>query len=238
MSEIIQARTPVGEIAATLPATVAVLESHGIDYCCGGIQTLEQAAGRAGVGLEALIEELAAAAQGPDSDENIRWDERPLPELLDHLLGTHHEYTKRAIRELPPLATKVVAAHGKAHPELVELRGVVDALLGELNLHLRKEEEVLFPMLRELAMGRPLQMDPRAPISVMEREHDEVGGMLRRMRELGRDYAPPDDACTTWRAYYKFLDEFEADLHRHIHLENNVLHRRARMILARPAAKA
>jgi regulator of cell morphogenesis and NO signaling len=225
----------VASIVAEAPLTAAVFERHGIDFCCGGKVPVADACARKGVEAERLLVELEQAAAQTAPDQR-NWAQAPLVEVLDQILGKHHAYVKAEVPRLSQLVAKVNAVHGAAHPESIpELARLWQRLAGEISMHLRKEEEILFPALRELALGRTPQLHcgVESPMRVMEMEHDEHGYVLGRMRALTQGYAAPPEACGSWRALYGGLAAFEADLHRHVHLENNVLFPRVREQLER-----
>jgi regulator of cell morphogenesis and NO signaling len=179
--------------------------------------------------LDAIGRETAGGADERD------WTRATLAELVDHIRDTHHVYTREAIERIPRLAAKVVAAHGTNHPEVRRVEAVFAGLAEELRMHMMKEEMVLFPYIvrteEAVLAGEPLLPPPFGtvgnPIRMMEHEHESAGGALRELRSLTADYAAPADACTTFRTLYSAMAEFEQDLHRHIHLENNILHPRA-----------
>lgn len=211
--------TPLADLATEYPAASRRFHELGLDYCCGGGRSLSDACAAAGLDAGALLEEIEAGA----GDEGIRWGDRPLPELVSHILSAFHEPLRNELPELVAMARKVEAVHGdKASCP----KGLGDHLAGMLvavEEHLEKEEQVLFPM--PLA-GRAAAGGAMA-INVLTQEHDDHGLSLRQIRELTGGLVPPDDACTTWRALYVRLNAFEADLMQHVHLENNVLFPRA-----------
>lgn len=219
----------VASVVAAAPRTSRVFEKHGIDYCCGGKIPLAKACADRGVNETALLAELeAAVAEGaPEQD----WSKEPLGAVLDHVLSTHHAFVKREIPRLVALMDKVYRVHGANHPESIpEMWRIWKRISFELEQHLMKEEEILFPMIRQLeatgsAHGHCGGVE--GPIRVMEWEHDEHGKAFARLRELAHGYVPPADACGSWRALWSGLDEFEKDLHRHVHLENHVVFPRA-----------
>ena len=226
----------VRELALENFAATRVFEKLGIDYCCGGNQSLEQACRAAKLPLQDVLDALDAAgksAQTAQPDHN--WQAEPLADLVAHIKSTHHQYTREEIARLGPLFDKVCSVHGKNHPELLDVRTSFQGLAQELTTHLMKEEMVLFPYivrLEEAAIQRePVVPAPfgsvRNPVSMMEHEHDSAGNALRAMRLASRGYAPPPDACVSYQTLYKALADFEADLHQHIHLENNILFPRA-----------
>lgn len=226
----------VRELALESPTAAGVFEKMGIDYCCGGKKTLAQACSAAGVEAGNVVSALNAAESARAGAGNtIDWKSAPLAELIRHIQVTHHEYTRKTIARLGPLFDKVCAAHGEKHPELLELRQTFAGLAGELSPHLMKEELVLFPyverMEESVLEGAPIVPPPfgsvRNPVMMMEHEHDSAGEALLALREGTHGFEPPPDACTSYKSLLQALAEFEADLHRHIHLENNILFPRA-----------
>jgi len=226
----------VREIAVENPAATRIFERFGIDYCCGGNQALEEACQRANVPLEEIIdslemeEETARAAQ-PVHD----WQTEPLSELITHIKNTHHKYTREETIRLTALLKKVCSVHGKNHPELFQIQSTFVDLAQELATHLMKEEMVLFPyvvrMEEAVIQNEPLLPAPfgtvENPVAMMEHEHDSAGSALRSVRKASGDFTPPADACVSYQTLYQALAAFEADLHQHIHLENNILFPRA-----------
>jgi len=213
----------LGEIVDLVPGAPRVLESYGLDYCCGGQRTLSTACEGADVDPAAVIAELDALDAGPAPD----WVPLSPGLLVDHLETTHHAYLHDELPRLEALADKVAGVHGPGHPELVELHRLCIALREDLEPHMAKEERVLFPMIRELstAISPPsLHCGSVAnPISMMIREHDDTGAILAAMRQLTNDYRVPGDACASYRALYEGLAALESDTHLHIHKENNAL---------------
>ncbi len=226
----------VREMALENPAATRVFEKLGIDYCCGGAQTLEHACRSAAVSVDQVAEALAAAnraaSEAPDTAD---WQSEPLADLVAHIQTAHHRYTREEIARLGPLFDKVCSVHGRNHPELMELRAVFAGLAAELTTHLMKEEVVLFPYIVRLeeavAEKAPVLPPPfgtvRNPVAMMMHEHDGAGAALREMRRLSGGYAAPADACVSFQTLYHALAALESDLHRHIHLENNILFPRA-----------
>jgi regulator of cell morphogenesis and NO signaling len=226
------AEKTVRELALENPGAPRVFEALGIDYCCGGELSLGQACARARVSLERVAHSLETAEAAPPERD---WRAEPLFELIAHIKQTHHRYTREEIKRLGQLFDKVCAVHGTNHPELLDLRETFEALAGELTLHMMKEEAVLFPYIERMEESviaqEPVLPPPfgavRNPIRMMMHEHDSAGTALRDMRATSRGYAAPPDACLSYQTLYKALAAFEADLHQHIHLENNILFPRA-----------
>jgi regulator of cell morphogenesis and NO signaling len=222
----------VREIALQNPGAARVFEALRIDYCCGGGKSLAEACDAAKVSLSEVVAKLDAAPRDPKA---AVWDDRSMNDLIDHILAVHHEHDRRELDRLRALSTKVASAHGARRPELERVRELVRALADDLEPHMMKEERVLFPYIREL--DRALEGKgawPNAffgtvanPVAMMTREHDHVGALLRELRATTKDFALPEDACPSYTALFRALEEFERELHVHIHLENNVLFPRA-----------
>jgi regulator of cell morphogenesis and NO signaling len=227
-----EATQSVGAVVARAPATSRVFERHGIDYCCGGGTPLRAACASRGLDVAAILAELdAEVASGPPERD---WTGADPVEVIDHVLSTHHVFVKRELPRLDALMEKVRRVHGDAHPDVLPaMAGVWERLSAELAQHLLKEEQILFPSILALAQGRPGGMPPswlEGPIGAMEQEHVDAGEAVARLRALSGGFVPPADACGSWRALWSGLEDFERDLHRHIHLENEVLHPAARRL--------
>jgi regulator of cell morphogenesis and NO signaling len=220
----------VRDVAIEIPQSTRLFEQLKIDYCCGGNQPLADACTSAGVNLDNVMELLAEVTKSTSQDtpdfQNI-----PLPELIAHILDTHHVFTKSEMDRLQSLADKVLAAHGGNHPELVHLTELLTRLCADLKPHMFKEEQVLFPYIVALTQAadqkRTAPFAPfgtvKNPVRMMMLEHDTAGDILRELRALTFDYKVPADACISYRTLYQALEDFEKDLHQHIHLENNIL---------------
>ncbi|HUB79564.1 MAG TPA: iron-sulfur cluster repair di-iron protein [Bryobacteraceae bacterium] len=226
--------TTLAELAATSLSAVRVLEEHGFDYCCGGQQPFEQACLAKGLQPESILREIGQAASASAGSRD--WQAAPLEELVQHIIDTHHAYLKLDLPVLQSRLEKVAAVHGSRDPErLPRLANVFTALRSELEMHLRKEEAILFPFIVQYSRAELRnQPVPRAPfgsianpIAMMEREHSGAGEALEEIRSLTNNFDPPWYACHTVRALYEGLKVLEADLHVHIHLENNILFPRA-----------
>lgn len=226
----------VRDLALEFPEATRVFEKFGIDYCCGGGKSLEEACAASRLSVDQVLDSLEMAEQTARvSRKDRNWQTEPLAELVAHINGTHHKYTREEIARLHPLLDKVCSVHGKNHPELQQIRAAFRGLGQELSLHMMKEEAVLFPyivrMEEAVIQGEPVLPPPfgtvQNPVKMMSHEHDSAGDALRAMRQFSSDYAPPADACVSYQTLYKALAAFEADLHQHIHLENNILFPRA-----------
>lgn len=232
-TESLDGRT-VGEVVAEDWRTAAVFEEFGIDFCCGGRRTVAEACQSAGADLAAVSNAMASLAQGASGDDPSRW---AVDRLVDHIVETHHGYVRDSAPRIAAYLAKLVQVHGARHPELAEVARRFDALASELLQHMFKEERILFPYIRELASGPRVAPSPfgtvENPIRMMEREHEQAGAMVQDIRRLTDDYALPADGCATYRVCLGELAQFERDLHRHVHLENNVLFPRAVALQAR-----
>jgi regulator of cell morphogenesis and NO signaling len=226
----------VREVAVENIAATRIFEKFGIDYCCGGGQSLEQACEKVNIPVDQVLDELELAEETARATQQMRdWKDEPLSELIGHIKTTHHKYTREEAVRLAALLQKVCAVHGKNHPELFKIREIFAGLTQELMTHLMKEEMVLFPFIERMEEAR-IQKEPiipapfgtvQNPVAMMEHEHDSAGAALRSIRKASGDYRPPADACVSYQTLYKALAAFEADLHQHIHLENNILFPRA-----------
>ncbi len=228
----ITAEKTVRELVLENPAATRVFEDLGIDYCCGGRLSLDQACARANVSLERVAKLLEAAQPAPPERD---WQTEPLFELTAHIKHTHHRYTRDEIKRLGQLFEKVCSVHRANHPELLDVRETFEPLAQELTMHMMKEEAVLFPYIdrmEESVIAKEPVLPPafgaaRNPIAMMMQEHDSAGEALRAMRAATHGYVTPPDACLSYQTLYKGLAAFEAALHQHIHLENNILFPRA-----------
>lgn len=212
----------VGEIVAERPSQARVFQSYGIDFCCQGGRTLREACELKGVSSASVIEQLEAGMrEKADPAENPAL--LPPVELIGHIVETHHAYLRSELPRLQAMSERVARVHGGHTPSLVEVFGVFCEMAEELESHMMKEEQILFPAIKALSEGGPGVMPLDGPVACMLQEHDDAGGALSRMRELTNGFTPPPEACNTYRALFAGLLELEDDLHRHIHLENSVL---------------
>jgi regulator of cell morphogenesis and NO signaling len=214
----------LGALVNANPDLARELERRGMDYCCGGGQTLVDACAERGLDATVTVSELTEASTTADAAE---WTTMGAASLVDHLETTHHRYLWDELPRLSALVAKVVAVHGVRHPELHAVAARYEEARSDLEPHMSKEEQVLFPMIRELATASSAPSfhcgTLRNPISVMLREHDAVGELLAQLRQLTNGYLPPADGCASYVACFAALAELEADTHLHIHKENNLL---------------
>ncbi|MGD9548418.1 MAG: iron-sulfur cluster repair di-iron protein [Candidatus Krumholzibacteriia bacterium] len=218
----ITSETKVGQLAAQYPLATRVFARHGIDFCCGGGEPLGAVCAGKGLETATILAEIAQELEVADENAD-RWDTAPLETLIDHILVTYHQPLYEELPRLESMARKVLDVHRDKDPErLSELFSLYLEIQAELKQHMMKEEQILFPMIRQGQGART-----GGPVAVMEKEHEAVGEALRRMRELTDDFTVPAEACNTWRALWHGLAALEKDLHQHIHLENNILFPRA-----------
>jgi regulator of cell morphogenesis and NO signaling len=221
--------TLVSQLVIDRPSRSRVFQRLGIDFCCGGKVPLQQAARDRGLDPQAVLEMLETSEQA--GEESFDASRLSASQLCDHIEQTHHAFLKSELPRLHVMLQKVVRAHGQRYPYMREVLDVFEPFMAELSRHTAKEEMVLFPLIRQLEEGKPLGRccggTVANPISMMEREHSDAGEALARLRQLTGDYAPPADACTTFRAALDGLAELERDMHLHVHKENNILFPRA-----------
>jgi regulator of cell morphogenesis and NO signaling len=225
--------TKVREIVTADPRAKKILEDAGIDYCCGGEKSLHDACIHTGASSEEILRRLEENRKqaGP---EDANWASAPLQDLTLHIREKHHQYVRNAVPRIRALAAKVKGKHGPNHPELADIEERFFDLGQELYMHMQKEEQILFPYIEALersagegTLEPPFFQTVRNPVSMMMKEHDSAGDALRAIRKLSCGYQAPADGCETYQELYRSLAEFEADLHTHIHLENNILFPRA-----------
>lgn len=220
----------IGELVAADYRKAEVFRKFGLDFCCGGKKSVEQACREKGLDVHAVKKELAGL-DNPGGEKGQDFDQWTLDNLVDYIVDNHHRYVNESLPILYELTQKVVRVHGERHPELIRIAGHFDAVAQELRIHMHKEERILFPFIKDMAVAeredRPLPRAPfgsvQNPIRMMEAEHESAGGDMAAVQTLSGDYTPPADACTSYRVLFAKLQEFEQDLHRHIHLENNIL---------------
>lgn len=228
------ANTRVKEIAVAHPGAKKVLEDAGVDYCCGGERPLHDACMSAGVPAEEILKRLQENSKqvGP---EETNWTTAALCDLTKHIITTHHKYVREQIPRVRALLDKVKSKHGENHPELADIEVRFFDLGQEMYGHMQKEEQILFPYIDGLERATLEKRRPeppffgtvRNPVHMMMQEHDSAGELLTEMRQLSGGYQAPQEACESYRELYRSLEAFEADMHTHVHLENNILFPRA-----------
>lgn len=218
----------VREFVLERPAAARVFEALGIDYCCGGNQTLAQACRTA----NRSPEEVSAALDKVDSLPCEKdWRNTPLAELAQYIVDRHHSFTRTELARITSLISKVVSAHGQNHPELARVQSLFAGLHEELTMHMMKEERVLFSYIIEMEEAARFHRRPptpmfgtvQNPVAAMIMEHEAAGQALEKIREITNGYAAPPDGCASYQTLFQALPAFSADLHQHIHLENNIL---------------
>jgi regulator of cell morphogenesis and NO signaling len=221
--------TQIGDIVASDYRSASVFRKYGIDFCCGGGKTLEAACENKEINADQLLSDLRAIEKDATPSESYKdWT---LSRLIDHIVNKHHSYTRKTIDELDQYLTKVEKVHGSHNPNLKDILKNFEMLAEELSNHMPKEEMILFPYIIEMEKSKEkgLKLPPspfgtvQNPIQMMENEHEMAGNCMKEIRRLSHDYQLPDHACNTYTVSFKLLEEFEKDLHEHIHLENNIL---------------
>lgn len=207
----------LGKLACLIPGATRIFRQHKLDFCCGGNTSLRDAATRRALDAEAIAEQLAAL--GDHANAHPDWRNQPAGKLIEHILERFHEPHREQLPELIRLANRVEQVHGNKADCPRGLAEHLWTMQQELESHMLKEEQILFPMLQR---GMKLPQS-EGPIAVMRFEHDQHGVALRRLADLTNDITPPENACNTWRALYRGLEELRDDLMQHIHLENNIL---------------
>jgi regulator of cell morphogenesis and NO signaling len=238
MKMTIAAEKTIREIAVENPSTIRVFERFGIDYCCGGRKPLRQACDELRLSFDQVSEKIEESLTTTAPDAGPSWDDVTLSKIIQIIVRKHHVFTRQELPRLKALAAKVESRHGKAHPELAAIRERVEKLEEEMFDHMEKEEHVLFTAIaraeHNLRSGMDLPQNPfgslENPIRKMMEEHDVAGELCAQIKKLSAGYQPPEGACPSYRGLYAGLQDFERDLHQHVHLENNVLFPRAAKI--------
>lgn len=230
--EDLQEKT-IGEMVAEDYRTAAVFKKYEIDFCCNGNRSLEQACNNNTVTIDAVKNDLRLVMESSGNKENMMTDfaSWPLDLLVSYIEKKHHRYVTKQIPVLKAYLDKLCKVHGEKHPELLEINSLFSSCAAELSSHMKKEEQVLFPYIMSMVAVKeeiaPSFSAPfgsvQNPISMMMQEHETEGQRFRKIKELSGNYMPPPDTCNTYMVAYALLQEFEDDLHLHIHLENNIL---------------
>jgi len=221
----------VGELVAEDYRFASIFENHGIDFCCNGNRSINDACANKNVDAEKVISELKEAAASFPKNGGQDFNSWPLDLLADYIVKRHHKYAEEKITEIKPYLAKIVQVHGMNHPELAQVEELFQQTAGEVAKHMKKEELMLFPFIKKMAKAKeenqpiPKKMGSSLEDSLkqLESEHDDQGEGFRQMAELTNNFTTPADGCTTYNITLQMLKEFEADLHQHIHLENNIL---------------
>jgi len=220
----------IGELVAADYRTAKVFEKYGIDFCCGGKVSLSAICREKSINPAAILQEMEELKNAPlDQGQNYSaWD---LSFLADYIVNTHHAYLKENLEQIAAYARKVAHVHGSNHPEVTEISKIFDRIATDMAAHLREEEEVFFPAIKRIEAarkgGKGLEAEDLATIrdtlEKLDAEHNQIGDAVHAIHDLSKDYAIPEDACNTFMVTYRKLKEFEDDLHKHVHLENNIL---------------
>ena len=222
----------IREIALEMPITTRVFEELKIDYCCHGDTMFAEACRNAGTEPGKVMEKLDCVIDTLGNREHAWMADAALGELIDHIIETHHIYTRNELEQLAPLMDKVASRHGDHYGYLLELKELLRQVSDDLDPHMMKEERVLFPYIKDLESKEVSTPAPpfgtvQNPIRMMRAEHETVGELLEKMRGVTSDYSLPDGVCPSFTALFHRLAALEADLHQHIHVENNILFPRA-----------
>lgn len=217
----------IGELVAADYRTAQVFKNHNIDFCCHGNRSIEEASAEKNLNSETLLEEIKNVQATKNSGTDFRsW---PLDLLADYVEKKHHRYVEQQIPVLKEYLEKINQVHRANHPELKEIQNLFNETGAELSAHMKKEELILFPLIRKLVVRGAKNENPEpgpsvsGPVKKMMEEHDSEGERFQKISEISDNYTPPTDACNTYRTTFALLKEFEDDLHEHIHLENNIL---------------
>ncbi|MBI3141626.1 MAG: iron-sulfur cluster repair di-iron protein [Bacteroidetes bacterium] len=237
------ANTKVSKIVAKNFKTAKVFSAYGIDFCCNGGIPLSDACAQKSVNLQEVVAQLEVALAQPQS---VDYQAMDMSALADHIVSVHHGYVNQTMPILRAYLDKLARVHGERHPELHQIRDLFEETVGNLTMHMKKEELILFPyiqaMCRALENGTELPSSHfghiNNPIHMMQDEHEVEGARLREIAAITNNYTCPPDGCQTYRVAFAVLDEFEKDLHTHIHLENNILFPRALELFAQMQGQA
>jgi len=229
---VITEEKTVGEVAAQVPGAAGVFEKYHIDYCCGGKHPVGSACRERGIALQTLADELEHAVTPKAAKNELDWNTASLRDLIGHILLRHHAFLRSELPRVADLFAKVISVQGESEPMLFQVREIFRALREELESHMMKEELILFPAIGKLEAAslagvRAPMCSIEHPVARMQHEHEVTGRAIAEMRQLTRDYTIPAGASNAYRALFAALVELESDLHRHIHLENNILFPRA-----------
>lgn len=233
----IQEKTTIGDFVVHDFRTAAIFTKYGIDFCCKGQRTIDEVCTKKNINEANLLNELNAVL-ATKNDSGIDLNSWPLDLLIDYIEKTHHRFVEEKTPVILQFLDKLCSVHGSNHPELFEITELFKASAGELAPHMKKEELVLFPFIKRMinatkshgSIGKPHFGTVKKPITAMMAQHDNEGERFRTIASLTNNYTPPEDACETYRVTYAMLEEFEQDLHKHIHLESNILFPKAKAL--------
>lgn len=234
---VLTSGTTVGAIVADDFRTAGVFEKHGIDFCCGGRISLADICGQKGVAPAMLLQELSAIKNTP-VDRGHNYSDWALPFLADYIVNTHHAYLNQNLEQIAAYTSKIAGVHGGHHPEVIEIAAIFARIATDMAAHLREEEEVLFPAIKRIDNAGKSGNTPetadlatiKEALAKLDQEHQAIGDAVHSIRHLANGYVIPDDVCNTFVVTYHKLQEFEEDLHKHVHLENNILFPKAALM--------
>jgi len=220
----------IGELVANDYRTASVFKKYGIDFCCQGNRTINDACEAKKIDEKSVVGDLNNLIRSK-SEGAIDFQSWPIDLLADYIEKKHHRYVEEKSIEIKPYLDKICRVHGERHPELLEIKDHFYATAGELAMHMKKEELMMFPYIRKMVKAKQENTKAELPsfgsiknlIETMMEEHTTEGDRFRKIEELSNNYTTPEDGCNTYRVTFALLDEFEQDLHLHIHLENNIL---------------
>lgn len=217
----------IGDIVTVFPGASNVFKAYGIDFCCGGGRPLTDAITKQQLDASEVLERLNAAFvwSKERGQSGVDWQHAPYGEMIDHIVDTHHAFLQKELPVLGEFTTKILRVHGAGHPELAKVHKLFHELKMELEQHLIKEEELVFPLIKEFEASGAAETKERirSTIDELESEHSAAGDILKELRRITQDYTLPEGACRTYTLTFQKLEELESDLFQHIHLENNIL---------------
>jgi regulator of cell morphogenesis and NO signaling len=219
---MINTRMTLSDLVRECPSRADVMDRLGLDYCCGGKQTLADACRAGKLDVRKISREIEVAGAGIAQGE-VDWSTSKLGDLIDHIVGSHHEFVRRELEPLQARVEKIARVHGAIHPELLQVRDIFEGLRTEMEAHLEFEENVVFPRIKALETGAPGTDGFGSWLKDLEVDHEQIGGAFHDMSRLTGGYRVPADGCPTYHAAMKGLEALEKDTHRHVHKENNYL---------------
>ena len=222
--------TTIGELVAADYRKAEVFRKFGIDFCCGGKKSLKEACKEKGIDDKEISNALSEI-ENQSKIAQFDFNSWGIDFLTDYIINVHHKYVNENVDMIYEFSDKVANRHGNNHPEVIKIAELYKKIAAELKLHMMKEENILFPYIKNLAIAKNASnkieistfKNIESPIRVMENEHEIVGNYMDEIHQISNEFTPPEDACSSYKVLYAKLNEFEKDLHQHIHLENNIL---------------
>ncbi|NBB76179.1 MAG: iron-sulfur cluster repair di-iron protein [Bacteroidetes bacterium] len=229
----------IGDIVGENYRAAGVFSEYGIDFCCGGGIQLKKACEKKGLSTDELVRQLESALQQETETDHHNYSDWDAGFLIDYIINTHHTFVRRKVDEIGAYAAKVARVHGERYPENIDIAKAFASLSEEMLQHLESEEETVFPLIKRLVQKRKEneaftdqeRNELKKQLRLMEEEHEGAGSLMAKIRKFSNDYTPPADACRTYQILYQNLEGFEKDLHKHVHLENNILFKKAQNLL-------